>query len=62
MTDPIRRALLAAIEEARPGTLPYWAERLAFTAATEIARELRWLDIYENSFPSPPAERSSECP
>ena len=55
MTDPIRLALIAAIEAARPGTSPYWAERLASCAAAKIKAELGWLDIYEAKEPQCPS-------
>ena len=47
VNDPIRLALIAAIEAARPGTSAYWAERIAYCAAVKIKAELGWLDIYE---------------
>lgn len=51
MTDPIRLALIAAIEAARPGTSAYWAEKIAWNATVQIKAELLWLDIYEAKAP-----------
>ena len=61
VTDPARTAMIAAIEQMRPGTSAYWAERLAFAAVCLVKAELRFLDAYEATVPEHQAYGVPTC-